>query len=87
MAEKQKPQPKIVTVAAKAIKHPETVTLAEIKSMGARILDDQKNDPQPHKPVPPKRTIGSRIDSPLTKFLPPSKPRNWPSANPARRKK
>jgi hypothetical protein len=49
MAEKQKPIPKIVKVAAKAMHHPEKVTLPEIKSMGARILDDQKNDPEPHK--------------------------------------
>lgn len=33
MVEKQKPQPKIVTVAAKAMKHPETVTNQEIKQM------------------------------------------------------
>jgi hypothetical protein len=49
MAEKQKPNPRIVTVAAKAMKHPEIVTKQEIKRMAARILDDQKNDPEPHK--------------------------------------
>lgn len=51
MAEKQKPIPKIVKIAAKAIKDPSAATKAEIKSMAARILDDQKNDPQPHRPV------------------------------------
>jgi hypothetical protein len=51
MAEKQKPNPRIVTVAAKAMKHPETVTQKEIKRMAARILDDQKNDPEQHKPA------------------------------------
>ena len=49
--EKQKPQPDIVKVASKAMKHPETVTQAEVRRMGARILDDQKNDPDPHKPT------------------------------------
>lgn len=51
MAEKQKPMPRIVTVAAKAVKHPETVTQREIKRMAGRILDDQRNDPKPHKPT------------------------------------
>lgn len=49
MAEKQRPNPRIVTVAAKAMKHPEDVTRKEIKRMAARILDDQRNDPQPTK--------------------------------------
>lgn len=51
MAEKQKPIPKIVKIAAKAIKDPAAATKTEIKSMAARILDDQKNDPRPHKVV------------------------------------
>jgi hypothetical protein len=55
MAEKQKPQPAIVKVAAKAMTNPESVTPAEIKKMAARILDDQKNDPQPHKKAPAKK--------------------------------
>jgi len=50
MAEKQRPYPRIVTVAAKAMKHPENVTQKEIKRMAGRILDDQRNDPKPHKP-------------------------------------
>jgi len=50
VGEKQKPIPKIVEVAAKAMKKPETVTNAEIKSMAARILDDERNAPRPHKP-------------------------------------
>jgi hypothetical protein len=54
MAEKQKPQPAIVKVAAKAMTNPQSVTPAEIKRMAARILDDQKNDPEPHK-APPKK--------------------------------
>lgn len=54
MTEKQKPIPHIVKVASKAMKHPETVTKAEIKSMAARIMDDQRNDPQPHKKKPKK---------------------------------
>jgi len=49
MAEKQRPKPAIVQVAARALKNPETATKAEIKEMAARILADQKNDPEPHK--------------------------------------
>ena len=33
------------------MKHPETVTQREITRMGARIMDDQRNDPDPHKPA------------------------------------
>jgi hypothetical protein len=51
MAEKEKPLPGIVRVAARVIKKPETATKQDIKSMAARILDDQKNDPQQHRPV------------------------------------
>jgi hypothetical protein len=49
MPEKQKPIPAIVKVAAKAMNDPGSVTKAQIKSMAARILDDQKNDPERHK--------------------------------------
>lgn len=41
MAEKAKPRPAIVKKAARFMKHPETATKADIKSMAARILDDQ----------------------------------------------
>jgi hypothetical protein len=51
MAEKEKPIPRIVKTASRAMKHPETVSLRDIKSMGARIMDDQRNDPDPHRPV------------------------------------
>jgi hypothetical protein len=50
MAEKQKPIPAIVKKAAHLIKKPEEATKADIRSMAARVLDDQKNDPEPHKP-------------------------------------
>jgi len=63
MAEKEKPIPRIVKTASRAMKHPETVSLRDIKSMGARIMDDQRNDPQPHRPVGRKanpRGTGSR---------------------------
>jgi hypothetical protein len=52
MAEKEKPQPDIVKKAAKFMKDPSSATPTDIKRMAARILDDQKNDPQPHKPKP-----------------------------------
>jgi hypothetical protein len=62
MPEKQKPIPKIVHIAAKAMNDPKSVSNADIKSMAARILDDQKNDPQPHRPV--KRTsIVARLNA------------------------
>jgi hypothetical protein len=48
MAEKQKPIPAIVKKAARLMKHPEDATKADIKSMAARLLDDQKNDPRAH---------------------------------------
>jgi hypothetical protein len=51
MAEKQKPIPGIVKKAAHFMKHPEDATKRDIKSMAARLMDDQKNDPQPHKPT------------------------------------
>jgi len=51
MAEKEKPIPRIVKTASRAMKHPETVSLRDIKSMGARIMDDQRNDPEPHRPM------------------------------------
>ena len=55
MPEKQRPQPEIVKTAAKALKDPSAVTPEEIKRMAARILDDQKNDPEPHKPASAKK--------------------------------
>jgi hypothetical protein len=51
MAEKEKPIPRIVKTASRAMKHPETVSLRDIKSLAARIMDDQKNDPDPHRPI------------------------------------
>lgn len=51
MPEKEKPIPAIVKKAAHLMKHPETATKTDIKSMAARILDDQRNDPQPHRPT------------------------------------
>ena len=57
MAEKQKPDPYIVKVAARVIKNPDTATLLEIRKMAARILDDQKNDPEPNWRAAPKRKL------------------------------
>jgi hypothetical protein len=51
VAEKQKPIPAIVKKAAHFMKHPEDATKRDVKSMAARLLDDQKNDPQPHRPA------------------------------------
>jgi hypothetical protein len=89
MPEKQKPDPKTVRIAARVLKHPETATVQDAQHMAARILDDQKNAPQPHKPKakppsPPKRTVGSRIESPLNKYF--SKPSSAPKPPPRRKK-
>ena len=54
MAEKQKPKPPIVKRAAILLEEPEKATNTDVKKMAARILDDQKNDPEPHKPAPEK---------------------------------
>jgi hypothetical protein len=51
MPEFQKPYPDIVKTAARVLKHPETATRQDAKRMAARILDDQKNDPEPHRPA------------------------------------
>ena len=49
MAEKEKPQARIVTVAARALSHPMSATPIDIKDLAGRILADQRNDPFPHK--------------------------------------
>jgi hypothetical protein len=55
VAEIEKPMPDLVKMAARALKKPETASKRTIQRMAARILDDQKNDPEPHKPSPKKR--------------------------------
>ncbi len=57
MPEKQKPIPEIVKKASHFLKHPEEATLADIKSMAARLMDDQRNDATPHKAVAAKPKI------------------------------
>ncbi len=64
--EKQKPQPKIVQRAAILIKNPEKATKTDVQKMAARILDDQKNDPQPHQAAT-KRTAPAKKPAPATK--------------------
>jgi len=49
MAEKEKPTGKLASAAAKALHDPRTATPAIIRSLAARVLDSEKNDPQPHK--------------------------------------
>ncbi len=60
MSEKQKPQPNIVEIAARMLRDPKSVRLTpELKRrIGARILDDQKNDPQKHKATPKPKKPG-----------------------------
>ena len=50
MAEKQKPIPSVVHRAAQILQNPKTATKDDARRMAARILDDQKNDPQKHSP-------------------------------------
>jgi hypothetical protein len=52
MVEKQKPEFDIVKVASKAIKDPKAATLKDIERMASRILNDEKNAPDPNKTVP-----------------------------------
>jgi hypothetical protein len=51
MTVKQRPIPSIVKKAPILLKHPEKATKTDIKSMAARILDDQEYAPKPHKPA------------------------------------
>jgi hypothetical protein len=51
MAEKQRPIPAVVKRAAKILRDPSIATPRDAQRMAGRILDDQKNDPQKHKPV------------------------------------
>lgn len=57
MAEHQKPQEDIVKVAGRAMTHPEKISHEDIKRMGARILDDQRNDPDPNKKSMARKVI------------------------------
>jgi len=51
MVEKQRPYPDIVHIAARILQNPRTATLEDAQRMAARILDDERNDPEPHKPI------------------------------------
>ena len=55
MPVKQKPAPQVVKAAAKGIKTPQSVKPIVVQKTEARILDDQKNAPQPHKPKGPTK--------------------------------
>ncbi len=59
MPEKQKPASDIVKKAAHFLKHPEDANLSDIKSMAARLMDDQKNDPEAHRPAAAKPKIAA----------------------------
>ncbi len=52
MAEKQKPDPSVVQVAARILKNPRTATIVDAQRMAARILDDQKERPSAASPEP-----------------------------------
>jgi hypothetical protein len=52
MVEKQKPEFDVVKIASRVFKDPQSVTPGEAKRMASRILNDEKNAPQPNKTVP-----------------------------------
>lgn len=52
MAVKQKPAPAVVKAAARNLDNPKTPPMQ--RKMSARILDDQRNAPQPHRPTKKK---------------------------------
>lgn len=56
MSEKQKPQADIVKIAAKLLRDPKSVHLTQTdkQRLGARIMDDQKNDPVKNRAAPKK---------------------------------
>jgi hypothetical protein len=54
VAEKQKPAKNLASNAARALKTG-SASKKTIKSMAARILADEKNDPEPHHRGPKKR--------------------------------
>ena len=57
MPEKQKPEYDIVKRAAKLFKDPQSATATDIKRMASRLMNDEKNAPQPNKVVPkPKQS-------------------------------
>lgn len=67
MAEKKKPQEDLVAVAARAMKNPETLKGSDIKRMAARILDDQRNDPEPNAAKP---SLTSKVVAAVSELLP-----------------
>jgi hypothetical protein len=72
MPEKQKPTSEIVKKAAHFLKHPEEATLTDIKSMAARLMDDQRNDPVAHRAAAIKSKIKIAAPAP-TKATAPAK--------------
>lgn len=52
MPDKQKPQYDVVKRATKLIKDPSSATPTDIQRMAGRILDDERNSPDPNKTVP-----------------------------------
>jgi hypothetical protein len=52
MTEKQKPQYDVVKRASEILRDPKTATQLDAQRMAARILDDERNDPQPNRTVP-----------------------------------
>ena len=52
MVEKQKPEYDVVKRAAEILKDPKITTIEDAKRMASRILNDEKNAPQPNKIKP-----------------------------------
>ena len=86
MAEKKKPQEDIVKLAGRAMTHPEQLTGSDIKRMAARILDDQRNDPEPGKKGEP--SLAAKVIAKVGDLLPEAlKTDTSPKATPAAKPK
>jgi hypothetical protein len=55
MPERQKPEYDVVKRAAKLMDDPKKATLTDVKRMASRILNDERNAPEPNKVKPKPR--------------------------------
>ena len=52
MVEKQKPEYDVVKWAAALLHDPRTATLEDVRRMASRIINDERNAPEPNRTVP-----------------------------------
>lgn len=58
MVDKQKPEYDVVKRAAKLLDNPKSATPTDVKRMASRIMNDEKNAPQPNRTVPKPKAVG-----------------------------